>query len=487
MNSNKLSAVILAGGTGSRLWPMSRTEIPKQFLCLNGSQTMLDETIERLQPLVSADDVLVVSSSRYAAGEAYQTLLNYQTLLEPVARNTAPAIALAAAWLLQQADAQMKPVMLVLPADHVIRDIKAFHQALHTAIGAAEQGKLVTFGIAPQRADTGFGYIQAATTTIAADTGWQPVAGFTEKPDLLTAQHYLAAGNYYWNSGMFVWCAQDILDAISRILPDITAVLQQIIASGQLMADFQSCVDQYFSAMPDVSIDQGVLEQVAKEPGKLVVVPCDIGWSDVGSWDAVHEISRHDANANVARGNVLAVDCNNTLLHSDHRLLAAVGIRDLCVIETDDAVLVVPREETQRVREVVKVLKDLDAPERAIHMTVRRPWGSYTVLEEREGYKMKRITVAPGAKLSLQRHQHRSEHWVVVSGTATVTRGEEIEIVSRNQSTYIPVGTLHRMENRGKLPLQIIEVQVGEYLEEDDIERFDDDYGRSPSVLSPAD
>ncbi len=479
MNSNKLSAVILAGGTGSRLWPLSRTEIPKQFLCLDGPRTMLDETIERLQPLCSVDDVLVVSSSRYAAGEAYQELLKYQTLLEPEGRNTAPAIALAAAWLLQQTNVDTDPVMLVLPADHVIRDIQAFHQTLQIAIEAAEQGKLVTFGIAPQRADTGFGYIRATTTVKASGTGWQSVAGFTEKPDLATAQRYLAEGHYYWNSGMFVWRAKDILDAIEQIMPEITAVLRQITDCSESMVDFQYCVDQYFAAMPEISIDHGVLEQVVNQPGRLVVVPCDIGWSDVGSWDAVHEISLQDAAANVLQGNVLALDCENTLLHSDHRLLAAVGVRDLCVIETDDAVLIVPRDETQRVREVVNVLKEKDAPERAIHMTVRRPWGSYTVLEEHEGFKMKRITVNPGAKLSLQRHQHRSEHWVVVSGTATVTRGEETEIITRNQSTYIPVGARHRMENRGKLPLQIIEVQVGEYLEEDDIERYDDDYGRS--------
>lgn len=426
--------------------------------------------------------MLVVSSSRYAVGEAYQALSKYQTLLEPEGRNTAPAIALAATWLLQHCDEGVEPLMLVLPADHVIRDTEAFHGALRRAIAAAEQGKLVTFGITPQRADTGFGYIRATASATAAATDWQPVAGFTEKPDLLTAQEYVADGNYYWNSGMFVWRAQDILDAIAKVLPDIPEVLQQIVDCCQTVADFQYCVDQHFSRMPDISIDHGVLEHVVAEPGKLVVVPCDIGWSDVGSWDAVHEISAQDAAANVLQGNVLALDCKNTLLHSDHRLLAAVGVKDLCVIETDDAVLIVPREETQRVREVVDVLKEQDAPERAVHMTVRRPWGSYTVLEERDGYKMKRITVNPGAKLSLQRHQHRSEHWVVVSGTATVTRDDEIEIVTRNQSTYISVGTRHRMENRGKLPLQIIEVQVGEYLEEDDIERFDDDYGRSPET-----
>jgi len=484
MNNNRLSAVVLAGGTGSRLWPMSRTEIPKQFLCLDGEHSMLDETIERLQPLCTLEDTLVVSSSRYAAGEAYQELAKYQTLLEPEGRNTAPAIALAAAWILQQADADSNPVMLVLPADHVIRDVDAFHQALHIAIEAAESGKLVTFGITPQRADTGFGYIRAADSSRQADDGWQSVAGFTEKPDLKTAQRYLLAGNYYWNSGMFVWRARDILEAIDRILPEITTVLQKIIACDQSRADFQYCVDQHFAEMPDVSIDQGVLEQVVNEADTLVVVPCDIGWSDVGSWDAVHEIGQCDTMANVVHGNVLTIDCENSLLHSDHRLLAVVGVRDLCVIETDDAVLIVPRDQTQRVREVVDVLKEQDAPERAIHMTVRRPWGSYTVLEERASYKMKRITVNPGSKLSLQRHQHRSEHWVVVSGTATVTRNDEVEIVTVNQSTYIPVGTRHRMENRGKLPLQIIEVQVGEYLEEDDIERYDDDYGRSPESAS---
>jgi mannose-1-phosphate guanylyltransferase / mannose-6-phosphate isomerase len=353
----------------------------------------------------------------------------------PSGANTAPAIALAAAWLSRGGD---DPVLVVLPADHVIRDRPAFHDALRRAVEAAEAGALVTFGIRPTAPETGYGYIQAVTDGTAV----APVQRFTEKPDLATAEGFLAAGNYWWNSGMFVWRASSILAEVERHLPEVHAVLQRIRGDWDASetADPQPAVEAHFAAMPSISIDYGVLER----SDRVRLVPCDIGWSDVGSWDAVHDLAELDDRGNALHGNALAIDCDNTLLHGNGRLVAAVGVRDLCVVETADAILIAPRGQTQRVREVVDELSRRDASECRLHRTVQRPWGSYTVLEESPGYKMKRIAVSPGASLSLQRHQHRSEHWIVVSGTATVTRGEEVFTVAPNESTYISI-TLFRM------------------------------------------
>ena len=462
-----IQAVILAGGSGTRLWPLSREQLPKQFLSIDGGHTLLEATINRLQPLIAQDNVLIVTKKDYAQGEAYHALNHYDTLLEPEGRNTAPAIALAAAWLIRNG---ADPVMVVLPADHVIKDAPLFQQALQQAIDAAHSGKLVTFGIAPSRPDTGFGYIQAG-----APQGGNAYAvqRFAEKPDAATAQRFLDEGGYYWNSGMFVWKASAILHEVAEHLPEVAAVLGDITAAWQQGTKPEAIVE-HFGRMPSISIDYGVLEKTAN----VALIPCDIGWSDVGSWDAVHEVSDKDTNGNATQGNVIAVDCHNSLIQSNKRLVAAIGVEDLNVVETADAVLITKRGESQRVREVVDVLKSNNAQEHIAHLTVQRPWGSYTVLEDADDFKMKRITVKPGQSLSLQRHQHRSEHWVVVAGTATVTRDDEVIAVAKNQSTYIPIGTKHRLENRGKIPLQIIEVQVGEYLEEDDIERFEDVYGR---------
>lgn len=469
MSKSKINAVILAGGSGSRLWPLSRQNLPKQFLALDGHTTLLQTTIDRLSPTIAAQDVLIVTQEAHAKGEAYHALLPYQSLFEPIGRNTAPAIAVAAAYLLASGN---DPVLVVLPADHIIKDEVQFRAHLDMAIRAAESGKLVTFGIQPTRPDTGFGYIKAHR---AADAEVYAVERFTEKPDVATAERFLEEGNYYWNSGMFVWRASVILAEIQRHLPAVYQVVQTILAESHAGTGFQQALEKHFGTMPAISIDYGVLEK----SDRVSLIPCDIGWNDVGSWQAVHEISAHDEQGNAVQGNVIAIGCKNSLIRSEKRLVAAIGVEDLCVVETADAVLITKSDQSQRVREVVDALQKKGATEHIYHMKVNRPWGNYAVLEEDpEGFKIKRIEVAPGAQLSLQSHKQRSEHWVVVSGTATVTNGNEVITVHKNQSTYIPIGAKHRLENRGSEPLHIVEIQVGDYLGEDDIQRYEDNYGR---------
>ncbi len=465
MNNMPVHAVILAGGSGSRLWPLSRQDLPKQFLALEGTQSLLQTTIDRLAPLIAAQNVLIVTQETHAKGEAYHALLPYQSLFEPIGRNTAPAIALAAAYLMRDG---ADPVMVVLPADHVIKDQARFHVHLQTAIVAANAGQLVTFGIQPTRPDTGFGYIKTCSTGEV-----QLVECFTEKPNLATAEQFVRTGNYYWNSGMFVWRASVILAEIQRHLPDVYQVTQRILAQTHI--PFQQAVAEHFAAMPSISIDYGVLEKSTN----VALIPCDMGWNDVGSWQAVHEISPKDAQGNTLQGNVIALGCQNSLIRSEKRLVAAIGVENLCIVETSDAILIAQNNQTQKVRDVVDALQQRGATEHIYHTKVNRPWGSYTVLEEDpEGFKLKRIEVAAGARLSLQSHQYRSEHWVVVSGVATVTKGDEVITVYKNQSTYIPIGMKHRLENRGTEPLHIVEIQVGSYVGEDDIQRYEDNYGR---------
>lgn len=467
--SNRV-AVILAGGSGTRLWPLSRQQLPKQFLNLKGEETLLDGTISRLSPLVSRDDVWVITSEAHATGEAFNALKDLNTILEPVARNTAPAVAVAAALLMDISESD--PVMLVLPADHLIQNRENFHQCLQIAFEAAEDDQLITFGIEPTRPDTGFGYIQADSDE---SKNVHPVVRFTEKPDLATAESFLSEGGYYWNSGMFVWKASVILSEVRNHLPDLWSVLEVMREKWNQGEAWQEVIRHGFSRMPSISIDYGIMEK----SDRVVLVPCDIGWSDVGSWDAVYEISDHDDSGNTLSGDVLDFDCRNSLIRSESKLLAAVGLEDVIVVETADAILLTKRGESQRVREIVDKIKSRGSREHIEHVTVTRPWGSYTVLEDHtSGYKLKRIEVNPGASLSLQRHQQRSEHWVVVSGTATVTRGDDVYAVRKNESTFISIGEKHRLANHGKEPLQIVEVQVGDYLGEDDIERFDDVYGR---------
>ena len=497
IEEENISAVILAGGSGSRLWPLSRQHLPKQFLALDGNLSLLQTTINRLSPVIDARNVLIVTQESHAKGEAYHALLPYQSLFEPVGRNTAPAIALAAACLTANG---ADPIMVVLPADHIIKDEVRFRAHLNIAIEAAESGKLITFGIQPTRPDTGFGYIKAKKMTECQGlrTGERGLSGkaagsstqhsaispqpciyeverFTEKPDDATAERFLKEGDYYWNSGMFVWRASVILAEIEQHLPAVYQVIQTIVTESRVTGSFQQAVEKHFAAMPSISIDYGVLEKSSR----VSLIPCDIGWNDVGSWQAVHEISAKDQNGNALQGNVIALDCKNSLIRAEKRLVAVIGVEDLCVIETADAVLISKSDQTQRVREVVDVLHHRGATEHVYHTKVNRPWGNYTLLEEDpEGFKIKRIEVAPGARLSLQSHTQRSEHWVVVSGTATVTNGNEVIAVQKNQSTYIPIGAKHRLENLGDEPLHIVEIQVGDYLGEDDIQRYEDNYGR---------
>ena len=469
IEEKNIFAVILAGGSGNRLWPLSRQHLPKQFLTLDGDASLLQTTINRLSPLIDAGNTLVVTQRVHAKGEAYHALLPYQTLFEPVGRNTAPAIALAAAYLMADG---ADPVMVVLPADHIIKDEACFRAHLNTAIEAAGGGKLVTFGIRPTRPDTGFGYIK---THAAGTPAIYAVERFTEKPDRATAERFLKEGDYYWNSGMFVWRASAILAEIRQHLPAAYQVIQTIVAESRSASTFQQAVEKHFASMPSVSIDCGVLEK----SGCVSLIPCDIGWNDVGSWQAVHEISCKDEDGNALQGNVIALDCKNSLIRAEKRLVTAIGVKDLCIVETADAVLISENGQTQRVREVVDTLHRRGATEHVYHAKVNRPWGSYTVLEEgQDGFKIKCVEVAPGARLSLQSHSQRSEHWVVVSGTATVTNGDEVVTVQKNQSTYIPIGAKHCLENRGEEPLHIVEIQVGSYLGEDDIQRHEDHYGR---------
>ena len=466
-------AVILAGGSGTRLWPLSRLQTPKQFIQVAGDASLLEATIARLHPMIPPSRVLVVTNQETASGEGYRILLPYEKLIEPEARNTAAAIGVAAVrCVIEDADT----VMVVLPSDHLIRDVSAFQEALAVAIDSARAGNLVTFGIRPTGPETGFGYIEAAR-----GTGVVPVLSFREKPDRATAEALLESGNCYWNSGIFVWRASAILDAIRGALPELAAVMTAIETEARASGDFQQAVRKHFGRAPSISIDHGVLQRC----GNLHVLPAPFDWSDVGSWDAVYDIAEKDDHGNALQGNSVAIDCTNVLIRGQDRLVAAVDVDGVCVIETRDAVLVTRRGETQGVRKIVEELMRRGSPERLTHATVQRPWGSFTILEEGLGFKIKHLQVRPGGRLSLQRHQHRSEHWVVVSGQATVTCEQDVATLGANQSTYIPAGSKHRLENRDPLPLEIIEVQVGTYVGEDDIERFDDAYERP--VASPAD
>jgi mannose-1-phosphate guanylyltransferase/mannose-6-phosphate isomerase len=474
-----LVPVILSGGAGTRLWPLSRELHPKQLLALAAKQTMLQETAVRLDGLDAAPPLLVCNDAhRFLVAEQLRQLeiKPAAILLEPFGRNTAPAIALAAhaALRLASATAEPDPVLLVLPADHVIRDVAAFQAAVRTALAIVHQGGLATFGIVARTAQTGYGYIRRG----AAIGGVHRIDKFVEKPSLERAQAFVDSGEYYWNSGMFMFHARRYLEELERWAPAISQVCRTASEAATSDLDFIRIDAKSFEACPSDSIDYAVMEKT----GDAVVVPLDAGWSDVGSWSALHEASAADEHGNVVRGDVLIEDSSGCYLYSESRLVAAVGLEDTVVVETKDAVLVSPRSRVNDVKKLVGRLKELGRYEHSLHREVFRPWGSYDSLENGQRFQVKSLKVKPEGQLSLQLHHHRAEHWIVVSGTARITRGEEVFLLEENQSTYIPLGVKHRIENPGKIPLHIIEVQSGAYLGEDDIVRFKDRYGREGST-----
>ena len=474
----------MAGGSGSRLWPLSRQLNPKQFLQLADAQlSMLQATIQRLQGLAAALPRLICNEQhRFLAAEQLRQLgmEGAPILLEPVGRNTAPAIALAALQAVAEADAAADstsppaadPVLLVLAADHLIQDVPAFQASIQAALPLAACGKLVTFGIVPTQPETGYGYIERGA---ALGSGGFAVSRFVEKPDLATARDYVASGDYFWNSGMFMFGARRYLEELARFQPAILDACRTALAGAAQDMHFTRVDADAFAACPEDSIDYAVMEKTAD----AAMVPLDAGWSDIGSWSALWEVSEKDGDGNVFKGDVLGHATRNTYVHADSRLVATVGVDDLVVVETKDAVLVARRDKVQEVKKIVEQIRDDGRHEHINHREVYRPWGMYDSIDAGHRYQVKRITVQPGAKLSVQMHHHRAEHWIVVSGTARVTNGDKTYLVTENQSTYIPIGQLHALENPGKIPLELIEVQSGAYLGEDDIVRFEDKYGRA--------
>ncbi len=461
--------VILSGGSGTRLWPLSREAYPKQFLPLVGDDTMLQATWKRVASIAGAAPIVVANQEHrfMAAEQLRECKVQPQALiLEPVGRNTAPAIAIAALQALASGD---DALLLVLPSDHVVRNEAAFHAAVKQAAIAAESGKLVTFGIVPTAPETGYGYIKAAT-----GEGVRAVDRFVEKPDLATAEQYVASGEYFWNSGMFLFKASRYLKELEALQPAILSACRQALDKAARDNDFIRLDAEAFAASPNDSIDYAVMEKTAD----AAVVPLDAEWNDVGSWSALWEVSDKDADGNACHGDVIALDCKDSYAYGN-RLIAMVGLQDVVVVETDDAVFVGHKDRVQDVKEIVGQIKRDGRSEAAAHRKVYRPWGAYDSIDNGARFQVKRITVKPGATLSLQMHHHRAEHWIVVSGTAEVTRGDEVILLSENQSTYIPLGVTHRLKNPGKLPLELIEVQSGSYLGEDDIVRFEDSYGRA--------
>ena len=468
-----LLPIIMAGGSGSRLWPLSRELFPKQFLALDGELTMLQTTIRRLHGLAAENPVVICNDEhRFLVAEQLRAMnkLANNIILEPAGRNTAPAIALAALTALQTAPEGSDPLLLVLAADHVIRDEAAFTEAVQSACAYAEAGKLVTFGIVPSHPETGYGYIRRGEAQGSA----YAVAQFVEKPDQTTAEHYLESGNYYWNSGMFLFRASRYLAELQQFRPDIYAACAEAVGTVNADLDFVRVNKAAFLNCPSDSIDYAVMERTAD----AVVVPMNAGWSDVGSWSSLWDISEKDINGNVSHGDVLQHNSQNNYVFAETSLVTTVGVQDLVIVQTKDAVLVADKHQVQDVKKIVESLKAAGRTEHHIHREVYRPWGKYDSIDNGERYQVKRITVKPGEKLSIQMHHHRAEHWIVVSGTASVTNGDSVQLVTENQSVYIPVGQIHALENPGKIMLEMIEVQSGSYLGEDDIVRFEDRYGR---------
>lgn len=465
--------VVMAGGTGTRLWPLSRATYPKQFIRLTSSNSILQETLLRLRDLDTLSPTLICNENhRFIAAEQIRQLgvKDASIILEPVGRNTAPAIALAA---FKAMKTEQDPIMLVLASDHDIKQPEIFCDVVKSALPLAESGKLITFGIVPTYAETGYGYIKAGASVNKNSNACQ-IASFVEKPNVETAKHFLQSGGYYWNSGMFMFKASCYLDELKHYRPDIYSACEIAMAEEQQDMDFVRVNAEAFKACPDESIDYAVMEKTED----AFVVPLDVGWSDLGGFAALHDIKKKDNQGNAFIGDVKSVDTKNTLVISDHKLVATVGIENLVIVNTKDAVLVAKKDECQQVKAIVNQLKSEQRSEFEFSREVYRPWGSYDSIDNGKRYQVKRITVKPGAKLSVQMHHHRAEHWIVVSGTAKVTNGDKELLLTENQSTFIPVGVVHALENPGKVPLELIEVQSGSYLGEDDIVRFEDKYGR---------
>ncbi|MBF0463045.1 MAG: mannose-1-phosphate guanylyltransferase/mannose-6-phosphate isomerase [Magnetococcales bacterium] len=476
--------VILSGGSGTRLWPLSREAYPKQFLALFGDRSLFQATLDRLRGVSDCGPPMLVCNEqhRFLVAEQLRVLgvTDATILLEPMGRNTAPATACAAfSALSRDPDA----LLLVLPSDHLIRDVAALHQALAAGRQAAEQGRLVTFGIVPTRPETGFGYIRrgrllhewSATTDEVPQQALFTVSAFVEKPDRETAQTYLDSDEYYWNSGMFLFRADRFLQELQRLAPMVWSACLQAVAQAKTAFDFIFLDAAAFAASPSDSIDYSIMEKTTDS----VVIPLQAGWNDVGTWSALWEEGNQDEAGNVLLGDVMTKDVIRSFIHSESRLVVAIGMADHIIVETSDAVLVAHRTQVQDVKTLVNRLQVLGRDEVVSHRHVYRPWGSYECVDHAPRFQVKRIIVNPGAKLSLQRHHHRAEHWVVVKGTARVTKGEETFLLSEDQSTYIPLGVIHRLENPGRIPLELIEVQSGSYLGEDDIVRLEDHYGRA--------
>ncbi|MCW8833572.1 MAG: mannose-1-phosphate guanylyltransferase/mannose-6-phosphate isomerase [Colwellia sp.] len=464
--------VIMAGGSGSRLWPFSRQMFPKQFLNLHGDSSMLQATAERLAGIEHAPAIVICNEEhRFSVAEQFRinNIPNSGIILEPVGRNTAPAITLAA---LQAIKNGQDPLLLVLAADHVIKNEQTFTESVEQAQAHAKAGKLVTFGIVPTSPETGYGYIKRGE---AQKNSGYSVAEFVEKPSQEIAESYLNTGDFYWNSGMFLFKASRYLAELTIHRPDILSACEAAMASPQKDLDFVRVDKTAFEACPDDSVDYAVMEKTSD----AVVVPMDCGWSDVGSWSALWEVSKKDKNSNALIGDVLSIDTKNSFVHAQDKLVATVGLEDIVIVDTKDAILVSKLSEVQKVKKIVEQLKAEERSEFKHHREVYRPWGAYDSIDNGERFQVKRITVKPGAKLSVQMHHHRAEHWIVVSGTAKVTNGDKDILLTENQSTYIPVGVIHALENPGKVPLELIEVQSGSYLGEDDIVRFEDKYGRA--------
>ncbi|MFA5903354.1 MAG: mannose-1-phosphate guanylyltransferase/mannose-6-phosphate isomerase [Desulfobacula sp.] len=466
--------VILAGGSGTRLWPLSRELFPKQLINIENAHTMLQNTLLRLDGMKEIDSPIIVCNEAHRfmiAEQLRQIKIEPEAIiLEPVGKNTAPAIAVAALKAMEQ---ENDPILLVLPADHLIHNIREFHDVINSGYEYAQKDKLITFGIVPDSPETGYGYIKKGDL-LDVNSGASRIDSFVEKPGLETAKKYVDSGSYCWNSGMFMFKASSIIRELEKYSADLLLTCKEAITTGIQDLDFLRIDKDIFNRIPSDSIDYAVMEKTSNG----VVIPFNGGWNDLGSFDALWQTGRKDENQNVIKGDVLIHDVKESYISSESSLVTAVGLERFVVVETKDAILVCPRDRVQDVKKIVLKLKDKKRTESETHKKVFRPWGSYETMDIEQRFQVKRITVKPGAKLSLQKHFHRAEHWTVVSGTAIITKGNEEMLLKEDESTYIPLGTLHRLENPGKIPLELIEVQSGAYLGEDDIVRFDDVYGR---------